>query len=137
MIVYKTTDRIPVKIGEVTLWIAPLSAGQYAEVVSLTKLKGGQEIPNAGGMALLTLSYCIKSVDGLDAKFLDGSEFELEFEGEKISDESLNCLIQILGSDKLCLLASQVATKGIGNYKIPGVVIDLKSAIPVKKKKTS
>lgn len=139
MIVYRTTDRIPVKIGDVTIWICPLSAGQYAEVVSLTKYKGGREIPDPGAMAILTLRYCVKSVDGLgDVKYADGTDFLLEFdESGNLTEDSLSVLIQVLGSDKLTLLASQVAVKGIGDHKIPGVKIDLKNAVTAKKKKTA
>ena len=135
MIVYRPSDRIPVAIGKIKIWISPLTAGQYSNLMSMTKMQGGVEVADAAGMAIRTLKYCIKKVDGLNAQYADGSTVEFDYDSDGcISDESLDVLVSVLELPKLSLLASKIATEGIKDHKIPGVKIDLKGVISAKKK---
>ena len=52
MKIFRMTDRIPVKIGDVKVMISPLNYAQRAEVVSQTKNKGKDIIPLSGTISL-------------------------------------------------------------------------------------
>lgn len=135
MVVYKCSDRVPVRIGEITVWISPLSGMQKAKILSLTKMKGGQEIPDAVGMALLTLKMAVKAIDCPEAVFADGDKVELKLDPNgELDDESLDVLLQVADNDKIITVASMLAAKGLAGWEIPGVKVDFENVVSVKKK---
>lgn len=99
MIVYRPTDRIAVQVGEVSLKISPLSYEQRTNLLALTVMKNGKAERDAARSSFLTLKAAIKEVDKLpEMKFSDGSEVKLEWENGALKDESLEILIQVMGS---------------------------------------
>lgn len=136
MIVYRTTDQIPLKIGPITLWISPLSALQKTEILSYTKMKGGVEIADSPKMALYTLKKCIKKLDGLNGtKYADGSKLELSFEDDgSLDDDSLTAVMQIIDYSKTTSIAAQLLTSGIDGITVKGVKVNTAGIIHSKKK---
>lgn len=136
MVIYRPSDKIPVKIGDLTLLISPLSAEQNAMILSLTRMKGGEEVADAARMALVTLKYCVKEVQGLNgATFADGSPVSFDFDENGIlTDDSITVLYGLLNTATLNLLAAKLATEGIKKHDIPGVSFELDKVITSKKK---
>jgi len=133
MIIYKSTDRIPVKIGELTFWLSPMKWGHKQEIIALITQKGGQEHSDATKQAFLTMKYSVKSVDGL--KNADGSEYTLETDHDGIlTDEATNELFQL---DQMPLLTSVAAQwiQRVREIELDGVTVDF-GAVKSSKKKT-
>lgn len=136
MIVYRTTDRVPLKIGKLTLWVSPLSALQKAEVLSHTKIISGVEVADNSKMALYALKHCVKKIDGLNGtKYADGSKLELSFEDDgSLDDDSLTAVMQIIDYSKTTAIAAQLLTKGIDGIDVKGVKVDAAGVVHSKKK---
>lgn len=136
MIIYKPTDRIEVKIGEVRLKISPLTALQKTNLMSITKMKGGEEVADLSQMALMTLKYSVKDISGVNATFADGSEFKLDYEEDgTLSEDGLTALMQVLDNGTLTNIAARLLGKGIsGLNEVPGVEIGSTSSVDYKKK---
>jgi hypothetical protein len=130
MKIFRATDRIPVKIGEVTIFISPLTAEHKGEVISQTKMVGGDVVADTKRMIILTLKYAVKGVSGVT--YYDDVPMELKFDEDgTVSDESIAELMQI-DSDKLVTFASHLIANRL-NEEIPGVEIDFKSVTSSKK----
>lgn len=123
VVVYKRTDKIPVKIGPVKFLISPMSWAQKTEILSLTKMVSGQEIPDNFKMAYLSLKYSIKNIEG--AVFSDGSEYKLSFdESGNLTDDSLGELLELPCKAELLQVVTAFLN-GIHDPKIKGVEVKL------------
>lgn len=116
-VIYKTSDRLKVKIDDLTFVISPLSFSQKSEVNSAI-LSGGAEGAMEG--ARLAVKYSLKDVSGLVN--LDGSNYELD----EISDEVIDDLFNLEHSTKL----SQVCLNLISG--IPKEFIDPRTGQPLE-----
>lgn len=133
MIVYRLTDRIPVKIGEVTFWISPLSHEQKITLMGFLRVRAGEEIQDSLRAAAYALKVSVKAVDGLT--LADGSKYELSHEGNALTDDCVAELTQLTGADKLVAACAALANS-IREHKIEGVEIDLKGVRTLSQKKT-
>ena len=96
MVVYRKSDRIKLKFKDLVVSIAPLSFAEKSAVhdaISKDPLKGSIE----------ALKYCLKDIEGLT--LADGSKYELEFEGDKLTDNVIDDLTNIEGIDELYIVA--------------------------------
>ncbi len=99
MIVYRPSDRISVKVGDLEIKVSPLTYQQKTELLSLTRQEGGRTVVDLSRRSLLALKKGIREVNGLpDMEFPDGSKVELQWENGELSDESLELLLQVLGT---------------------------------------
>lgn len=87
--ILRQSDRIKIKVGDVTFTIAPLNYLQKIEVSEQTKMgPGGEEIFDFIRAQSLLIKYGLKDLDGVqDAS---GEPYRLEFEGEYLSDDCLS-----------------------------------------------
>lgn len=132
MKIYKSSDRIPVKLGPVTFWLSPMLWKHKTEIIGLTQMSGGQEKVDGNKIAFLTVKYSLKSVDGLQCA--DGSPYELETDSDGIpSDDAVSELFQLDNADRLVLVASTWIHK-IKPLDLEGVEIDLAQVKSTKKK---
>lgn len=136
MIVYRPSDRIPVKISELTFWLAPLTFQQKVHMEDLAMQVQGKKIVDLAQLSFLSVKYCLKILDG-DIKYSDGSQFKLEFDKDGIlTDDSTNDVLN-LGRISLTLIKSCTAMlQDIATAKIEGAEIDIKSMVNIKKKQT-
>ena len=136
MIIYRPSDRIPVKVGKFTVLISPLSAEQRTQISSLTKLKAGKEVIDHAAMMMQTLKCTIKGIEGVeDATFADGSKFELEFDDSgELTKDGLTALYEVLGSKPLSDIVAKIISHSMDKDDIPGVKFELDKVIASKKK---
>ena len=136
MVVYRTTDQIPLKIGKMTLWISPLSALQKTDILGCTKMRAGEEIADAPKMALYTMKMCIRKLEGLNGtKYSDGSSIELSFEADgSLDNDSLTAVMQIIDTSKTTSIAAQLLSGSIDDIDIKGVKVDTAGVVHAKKK---
>lgn len=105
--IYKRSDRIKVKIDEVTVTIAPLSLDQKTEAQSLMalgKINRDYNLITKGIISLI--KSAVKSIDGLENA--DGSKYQLTFNGDLLSDESIDDLFNIELHKKLVMVCSSL-----------------------------
>ena len=131
MVIYRMSDRIPVKIKDVTFFLAPLSLSQQGILLSFAKQKEGEEKVDALKTAMKCISFSLKAVEGLTT--VDGLPYELEFkEDGTLTDDCVNEILQVNG-DSLVKISLDWAVSGIKPIEIPGVEIDFKNVRSVKK----
>lgn len=132
MKIFKTTDRIPLTIANVKIWISPMEYEQKVAIQSATKMKGGVEISDGFKVALLTLKFCVKEIEGVSNA--DGSPYQLEFEesGKVLTDECANELFQLENSPRLLRACNSIAEAQESGLE--GVEFDFSGVKSVKKK---
>jgi len=92
MIVYRKSDRIKLKVGELEVHMSPLTFAEKSTVQEYI-----MENPMKG--SLHALKCAVKDIQGL--KLPDGSEYELAFENEILTDECVDDLTNIQNVDEL------------------------------------
>lgn len=116
MIIYRLTDRIPVKVGGLTFWLSPLSYEQKTNLLDCKKMQAGVEVADGGQRARLALKYAVKGVDGL--KCSDGSPYAPVMDADgTLSMESVD---ELTGLDA-CLPLVRVCVGLINGVSDPGV----------------
>ena len=136
MIVYRPTDRIRIGFeNKLVVVVSPLDQETRSRIAGMTRMEGGEEVQDNIGMAIESLRYGVKDVEGLEnVSFADGSPFKLEFEenGRALTHETVDCLTQIFNSLKLGLIALKMVS-GLYDFEtISGVTMN--PAGKVKKK---
>jgi len=134
--IWRRSDRLKVKIGEVVLTLAPLNNHEKSEIASLMA-KGtiNQDFNALRSGSILSVKYSVKSISGVLDQ--DDKPYELKFEGEYLTEECLNDLFN-LGITKQITQVCAALVKNVpdeftddkGN-KLEGVEI-LKKDVPEK-----
>lgn len=131
MVIYPLSARIPVKIADVTFWVAPLSWGQKQEILNCKKLSGGVEVDDNIMRTYLTLKFSIKQIDGL--KNFDGTDYVLELGPDgNMTEVGMSDLMQIDQFPKLITTCAELVGK-IRDIDADGVTVDLKQVRLAKK----
>lgn len=127
----RLTDKIPVKVGDMKLFVSPLSVDHKMKIASFTKMDKGEERPDALKIALHTIKYALKGMEGVCN--LDGTPYQLDFESDgSLTDTCLSEISNVLNNDKL---AAACISVGNGNldFKIEGVEIEVPKQASKKK----
>jgi hypothetical protein len=93
MIVFEVTDKVKVEVDSLVFEVSPLS------FLIKSKIQTQVVQGDALGAAVTALKAGIKSVKGLKRK--DGSDYVLSFDGDMVSDKSIDDLMNIPHSQKL------------------------------------
>jgi len=93
--ILRLSDRINLKIGDVTFVIAPLNHFQKIELSNCTTIKNGEEHYDLLRAQALYLKYAVKDVNGIEC--YNGEKYELEFNNDELTD---NCVSEILSLDQ-------------------------------------
>ena len=99
--ILRLSDRINLKIGDVTFMLAPLNHFQKIELSNCTTIKNGEEHYDLLRAQALYLKYAIKDVNGIEC--YNGEKYELEFNNDELTD---NCVSEILSLDQRSKLTS-------------------------------
>lgn len=133
MIIYRVTDRVPVKIGDVEFFLAPLSLKQKQEIISHFRVKAGEETFDREKYAFAAVKKSVKEVHGLN--LLDGTAYQLSFDSNgELTDECVEDLLSIDPDGRLRAACDRFQFTGLKNGDLEGVTIDLSRAKDVKKK---
>lgn len=140
--IYRPTDRVPVKIGDVTVFISPLTPQRKAELIRLTsdltpRLKSEDKAVQANAInesTMATLKYAVKGIEAPGYSFPDGSPITLSVEPDgTLSEDGLSVLFAILEQSKLMLIASKYLAEGIKHWDIDGVEVKIPAPDDQKK----
>lgn len=95
--IYRISERIPLRVGDLEIQISPLALDQKAEISDV--VGDGMSTAKLLRGSALALKYCVKSVSGLE----DGEgAYSLEFQEDgNLSDDAVNELFNMQGNDKL------------------------------------
>lgn len=153
-ILFKSSDRVKLTMGEITLTLSPLTYGQKINGATLpTSQSGGKQRVNMALLAHLMVKYSVKGIKGVDNA--DGSEYklafeEIEFDGVSkkkkesvLTDECADELIEgLLIKPSLSTIAYQLIN-GIPDYitdsdgeKAKGVKLEIVGKRKTAKRKT-
>lgn len=119
------SDRIKVTIGDISFLLAPMNYMQKQEIVGCTTISSGSETFDLGKAQFIYLKYSVKGVDGL--KNYDGSDYELEFEGDNLTDNCVSELFNIAQRDKLTTAAWAILNGISEDEAIDGVLIEVQT----------
>lgn len=135
MKIYPINARIPIRVGDVTFHVSPLSLAGRMQLGEYIMRRGGAEMRYDMAYAMKCLQLCIKKIEGVEA--LDGKPYEIRFDDQGfMTDESLEEIQQVLGSAQVASVVSSL----IGNMadpNLPGVKVDFENVyLEEAKKKT-
>ena len=120
--IYKASDRVEVKIGDITVKIAPLTLLQKNEVQRL--MLDGQkasDILKLNDSILLAIRYCLKDIQGV--KDSDENDYQLEFDSNMLTENCVNDLMNMEESQNLIKVASTFIAGIPKSFDIEGVSI--------------
>lgn len=100
---YRTTDRIPVKIDSLKFKISPLSFEQKAEIQAILIEGTPMAIVRAAKEAI---KCSVKEIEGLVD--YEDQPYKLEFEGDKLTDSCVDDLLNVDPDDKLSLVCTSL-----------------------------
>lgn len=104
MRIYRVTDRIKYKLGDLTIEVSPLSLENKSILHShMVKAQGGDVAELMAG-SVAAIKMCLKSVKGLENA--DGSPYELSFENNQLTDECVSELMNMQETNSLIALCS-------------------------------
>lgn len=118
--IYRTTDRIEIKIGDITVKIAPLSLIQKNEVQSIM-LEGqkNSDLQKLNAAILLAVSYCLKDIQGLED--IEGNSYQLQFENNKLTEQCVDDLMNMEETPNLLKVCSAFVAGVPKKFEIEGV----------------
>jgi hypothetical protein len=104
--VLRMSDRIKVKIGELSFELAPLSNDRKIEISSCTKKQDGIDVYDHGSAQHLYVKYSLKKVTGLTD--YNDNEYKLSFENEVLTDDCVSEIFMIPQKQDLMAAAWQL-----------------------------
>jgi hypothetical protein len=106
--IYKRTDRLTLKIDDITLKLAPLSMDQKNEIqTAMTKGRREGDAAEAAKGVCLSIRYSVKGIEGLEDG--DGNPYKLTFDvNDNLSDECLDDLLNLELNKKLALVCAKL-----------------------------
>lgn len=118
--IYKTTDKISVKVDDIVLKISPLNFEQKCEIQ--TQLLSGQpmDIVRAARMAI---KFAVKDVQGIEDQ--EGNPYELDFSNGELSDDSIDDLLNLEQQEKISILCTSLL------HGVPKDLIDPQTGKPM------
>lgn len=119
--IYKTTDKIPVKIDSLVFKISPLSFEQKSEIQAMLISGDPLSVVRAAKTAI---KYAVKDVKGVENS--DGSQYNLEMEEGHLSESCVDDLLNIDQEDKLSLVCTSLLNG------IPKDFVDPQTGKPIK-----
>lgn len=101
--VYRTTDKISVRIDDIVVKISPLSYDQKTDIQMLLVSGDPLSVVKA---AKESIKFAVKEISGVEDS--DGNVYELEFEDGALSNACLDDLLNIDPEDKLSLVCTSL-----------------------------
>lgn len=121
MRIYRATDRIQVKIGDITFHISPLSYRNKIALLNEITRDGGVESQSEAAIAMQTIRYSVKKVDGLTYWDNEPAEITLDENGD-VSETSMIELMQLESVNQLASTCVMLMAK-LEDPKLKGVEV--------------
>jgi len=93
--ILRVTDRVQVKIGEVTVSLAPLTMFQRQELLAHVEQSDGQDVNDIRKATVMALKYSVKDIEGIED--MDGNKYELSFGSDKCLTD--DCVLELLNTE--------------------------------------
>lgn len=104
--ILRLSDRVKLKIGEITFTIAPLSYMQKQELGSCTRIVKGEEVFDLLKSQALYIKYALKDIDGVVD--YNGEKYELSFEGDILTDDCVSEVMSLEENEKFSSVYWQI-----------------------------
>lgn len=104
--IYRTSDRIKVKIDDTVVTIRPLTYHQKAEIQSHFLGFTQGDVTKATEAMVSAIKYAVTGIEGIED--CDGRPYELEFDCDALSEDCVSDLLNIEISDKLQQVCSSL-----------------------------
>lgn len=117
-------DRIHLKIDSVTFVFAPLSRFHKKEMNQHTNTVNGETVTDLFETQCLYIKHGLKEIKGITD--YDGNDYELEFEGESLTDDCVSELLMLPQKEKMMTCAWQFLNE------IPDKLVDLSTGKTLK-----
>ena len=106
--IYKISDRIPVKIDDLTITISPLTIDQKTEIQQyMIESRLNRDIRLATKGVVSAIKYSVKGVSGIVDS--SGHPYNLEFDSNgHLTDACVNDLLNLENHSKLALVCSSL-----------------------------
>lgn len=104
--IYRTTDRIPVKVDDVTVLISPLTFEQKSEVQEAMMGFANGDVKAATRGVVLSIKYALKGIEGVEDA--DGKPYELSLENGCLTDEAVSDMLNLHCTEKLAIVCSSL-----------------------------
>lgn len=127
--IYRITDRVSVKIGDIVAIISPLSLETKNEIQALM-LQGQRsgDIIKLNAAMLMALRKCLKGIEGLTDS--DDQPYELKFENGMVAECCIDDLTNLQMSPELLKVCAEFVNAVPKKFNIPGVEIIEKKTNP-------
>lgn len=106
--IYRRSDRIVVKIDDITVKLSPLTLHEKVEINS-QMLRGSRDknLKELSEGLALAIRYALKDIDGLEDS--DGSPYKLQFADDGgLTPQCIDDLMNIEATNKLALVCSSM-----------------------------
>lgn len=108
--IYRRSDKLKIKIDDITIEVSPLSVDQKSEIQELMvkgRVKGDVRAVNQG--LSLILKYGLKGISGVETH--NGEAYALKFENGELIDECISDLMNMEVSEKIALVCTALVNK--------------------------
>lgn len=129
--ILRLSDRVKLKIKDVTFYLAPLSNDKKIEISSCTKMQSGEVVFDHARAQHIYLKHSLKDIEGIET--YDGEVYKLEFEGDSLTDDCVSEIFSLEQRGDLMSCAWQILN-GIpdklvddNGKKMQGVALDVVS----------
>lgn len=116
--IFRTTDRLSIRIDDVTVKVSPLTFEQKTEVEILLKAKDPEGRSKVRGI-VRAIQYAIKEISGVENP--DGTPYELEHENEMLTDACVSDLLNLEIKDKLSIVCASFVPGIPKDFSLEGV----------------
>lgn len=111
MRIYRCTDKIEVKIDDVSIFVSPLSFQAKMNLQGLMLKASNGDMDSAMKAVIQALKVSIKDIKGVQ----DGEgEYQISFDGEEVSDDCINDILNMPISNKISTICTNLLS-GIPN----------------------
>ncbi len=109
--IYRCSDRLPVKIGDITFKISPLTFQARSEIQSDLMLASKGDMERAVQASYKSIKHAVKDISGLET--YDGEDYKLSFDNEgSLTDECVSDLLNLEVFTELAMVAMSLL-KGV------------------------
>lgn len=119
MRIYKTTDRIGIRIDDIQIKVSPLNFEQKTEIETHMRGFAAGDLKGAVRGMVLAIKYALKEISGVEDS--EGQPYQLSFEGSFLTDECVSDLLNLDVGGKLSIVCSSFVPGIPKDFSLEGV----------------